>query len=344
MRDVPAEVRATWPDPDYDSPVRRGSTLIVVETCLVSLALLTLLARMYVRLVVVKACGPDDWIMVVAMAFTVGVTVCAILLDQLYGWNVHIWDLSIAEAVKGRQVSLAAQTLFLFSSGLPKVSILVTYSRIAPKSVWLLRATRFLIVWVTMIICIFFVVIWTQCTPMKAYWLVGGLQHCSPEGPPVLAQAVATVITDVVVVVLLLPIVLKLHLPRHQRVMLALLFSGGLIVVLASCQRAYWSYYVIEKTYDVTWEGFYLWVWTAVEANLGVICGNAPALRPLYGAVVARCSGRRIGSVASQETHHHSITESTDAPDCGGHGEVVDVKRAESWESYTDIERADAVV
>lgn len=67
MRDVPADVRATWPDPNYDNPVRRGSALVVVETCLVSLALLTLLARMYVRLVVVKACGPDDWIMVVAM-------------------------------------------------------------------------------------------------------------------------------------------------------------------------------------------------------------------------------------------------------------------------------------
>ncbi|KAH6980524.1 hypothetical protein EDB80DRAFT_826001 [Ilyonectria destructans] len=343
MRDVPAEVRATWPDPDYDSPVRRGSTLIVVETCLVSLALLTLLARMYVRLVVVKACGPDDWIMVAAMAFTVGVTVCAVLLDRQYGWNVHIWDLKIAEAVKGRQVSLAAQTLFLFSSGLAKVSILVTYSRIAPTSVWLVRATRFLIVWVTMLICIFLVVIWTQCAPMKAYWLVGHPQHCSPEGPPALAQAIATVITDVVVVVLPLPIVLKLRLPRHQRVMLALLFSGGLIVVVAGCQRAYWSYYVIEKTYDVTWEGFYLWTWTAVEANLGVICGNAPALRPLYGVVVTRRSGRRIASIASQGTRRHSSTESTAVQDCRGHGEVVDIKREGSWESYTTIDSANAV-
>lgn len=96
-------------------------------------------------------------------AFTVGLTVCAILLDQLYGWNVHIWDLGIAEASKGRQVSLTAQTLFLLSSGLPKVSVLVTYSRIAPKSLWLFRMSRFLIVWVMMLICIFFVVIWTQC-------------------------------------------------------------------------------------------------------------------------------------------------------------------------------------
>ncbi|KAH7115749.1 hypothetical protein B0J13DRAFT_571819, partial [Dactylonectria estremocensis] len=198
MRDVPAEVRATWPDFDYDSPVQRGSTLIVVETCLVSLALLTLLARIYARLVVVKG-------------------------------------------------------------------------------------------------------VRSRC-PIRAYWLVGHPQHCSPEGPPALqGPGNCHVITDFVVVVLSPPIVMKLHLPRHQRVMLALLFSGGLIVVLVGCQRAYWSYYVIEKTYDVTWEEFYLWIRTTVEANLGVICGNVPALRPLYGVVVTRCSGRRIGSQSNNQ-------------------------------------------
>ena len=38
---------------------------------------------------------------------------------------------------------------------------------------------------------------------------------------------------------------------------------------------------VFVETYDVTWEGFWMWVWAAVECNLGVICGCVPALRPL---------------------------------------------------------------
>ncbi|KAH7110482.1 hypothetical protein EDB81DRAFT_954082 [Dactylonectria macrodidyma] len=293
MRDVPAEVRATWRDPDYDSPVRRGSTLIVVETCLVSLALLTLLARVYARLVVVKglavrvltsrlrrrACVGADETTFSLQAFTVGVTVCAVLLDQLYGWNVHIWDLSIAEAVKGRQVSLAAQRLFLFSSGLPKVSILVTRER-----------TQFRVA--------------ASGDPLLNRlgdddYLHFFRRHLDAMRSDKGLLAIATL--SLTSSVLSLPIVMKLHLPRHQRVMLALLFSGGLIVVLAGCQRAYWSYYVIEKTYDVTWEEFYLWIRTAVEANLGVICGNAPALRPLYGVVVARRSGRRIGSQSNNQ-------------------------------------------
>lgn len=45
--------------------------------------------------------------------------------------------------------------------------------------------------------------------------------------------------------------------------------------------RLYWVVSVTLYTYDVTWEGFQLWIWTAVEVNLGVVCGCAPMLRPL---------------------------------------------------------------
>lgn len=38
---------------------------------------------------------------------------------------------------------------------------------------------------------------------------------------------------------------------------------------------------VVYDTYDVTWDGFDLWIWTAVEVNLGVICGCVPSLKPL---------------------------------------------------------------
>jgi hypothetical protein len=63
---------------------------------------------------------------------------------------------------------------------------------------------------------------------------------------------------------------------------LIVVFSLGLVVVFAASMRAYYTHYVTDETYDVTWQGFHLWIWTAVEANLGVICGSVPALRPLF--------------------------------------------------------------
>lgn len=35
-------------------------------------------------------------------------------------------------------------------------------------------------------------------------------------------------------------------------------------------------------TYDVPWYAYYGWVWTALEAQLGVICASAPALKIFF--------------------------------------------------------------
>ncbi|KAH7171481.1 hypothetical protein EDB81DRAFT_198888 [Dactylonectria macrodidyma] len=285
MRNPPASVIASWPAANYDDPISRGPALLIVELTIASIAIVTLIARLYVRIFKVNKSGLDDWLMLAAMIFGIGVTICVILSAQMYGWNIHVWDLKPSQAVKGRQVSIAAQTLFLFSSGLAKDSILVSYLRIAPKGSLLRRATYASIVLVTTLIFVFLITLWTQCRPMKSYWTLTGHEDCSAEGPPVLGQAITTVATDLLVCALPIPTLLKLKLPLSQRIALIVLFSLGIVVVFAASMRAYWSHYVTEETYDVTWEGFYLWIWTAVEANLGVICGSIPALRPLFRTI-----------------------------------------------------------
>ena len=90
-------------------------------------------------------------------------TISIILSDQLYGWNVHIWDLRPDQNVQGRQSSLAVQGTFIFASGLAKASILVSYLRIAPCDSHFRRMTQVTIWLVATLIIIFFTVLWTQC-------------------------------------------------------------------------------------------------------------------------------------------------------------------------------------
>jgi hypothetical protein len=84
------------------------------------------------------------------------------------------------------------------------------------------------------------------------------------------------------VYVLPLPTLRSLNLPKRQRVALIIVFSLGFVVVFAGCMRTYWVVEVVNDTYDVTWNGFCMWFWVAVEVNLGVICGCVPTLRPLF--------------------------------------------------------------
>lgn len=68
MRNPPPSVIASWPTPNYVNPVSRGPALLIVELTIGSIAIVTLLARLYVRIFKVNKSGLDDWLMLAAMA------------------------------------------------------------------------------------------------------------------------------------------------------------------------------------------------------------------------------------------------------------------------------------
>lgn len=67
MRNPPPSVIASWPTANYVNPVSRGPALLIVELTIGSIAIVTLLARLYVRIFKVNKSGLDDWLMLAAM-------------------------------------------------------------------------------------------------------------------------------------------------------------------------------------------------------------------------------------------------------------------------------------
>ncbi|KXH31597.1 hypothetical protein CSAL01_04594 [Colletotrichum salicis] len=236
MRFPPAEIILLWPAPNYVDPVQRGPALLIIELTSLSVALICLALRLYVRLFMIRRSWWDDWLMVAAVIFCISVTVCVIL-----------------------------------ETGPP-----------APLGSWFRKLT-----WVTMgfvfaLMWIFLIALWTQCLPAWHYWdLFVQNRNCIDEWPPLAGQTITTVLTDFAVYILPMPTLFKLRLPTMQRLILIVLFSLGTVVVVAGIMRTYWAHFVEKETYDVTWDGFELWIWTALEANLAVVCGCVPVLRRL---------------------------------------------------------------
>ncbi|KAI8188141.1 Satratoxin biosynthesis SC1 cluster protein 4 [Colletotrichum sp. SAR 10_75] len=252
MRIPPISVILAWPRPNYTNPETKGPGLMIIELVFLLMALTCLGLRMYVRLVMIRKTWWDDWLMVGAM------------------------------------ISMAAQTLFLFASGLSKLSILCSYLRIAAPGTWFSRLTWVTGILVFLLTWIFMIVLWTQCAPIWHYWtLFADWGNCIPEWPPLAGQGITTVMTDIAVYLLPMPTLFRLQMPMIQRISLAALFGLGLLVVIAGIMRTYWVLYVEityveDPSYDLTWDSYNIWIWTALEANFAIICGCAPAIRRLF--------------------------------------------------------------
>ena len=86
-----------------------------------------------------------------------------ILATQRFGWNIHIWDLTVDCGQLGRKASIAAQTLYLLASTMIKASILVQYLRLVPIECWFRRLTWVCLAFVALTAVTFLVVVWVQC-------------------------------------------------------------------------------------------------------------------------------------------------------------------------------------
>jgi hypothetical protein len=87
MQLPPADVLLSWPTPNYDNPVTRGPALVIVNSIFISLATITVAARIYTRIVIKRWFGIDDVFILLALLFTLGLTAVVILANQRFGWN-----------------------------------------------------------------------------------------------------------------------------------------------------------------------------------------------------------------------------------------------------------------
>lgn len=201
MRSPPLAVLATWPESNYHSPDTRGPAVLVVEMVLLPLAVLAVAGRMYARAFVLKRMWLDDWLMLLSVvrappllhpppyasearfiivsdrqietdksvspphqqALCIGLTVDVILATQQFGWNIHIWDVTVTSGQRGRMASIAAQTLYLMASTTIKTAILVQYLRLVPLKGWFRRMTWLSLAFVVLTATSFILVVWLQC-------------------------------------------------------------------------------------------------------------------------------------------------------------------------------------
>ncbi|PSN60475.1 hypothetical protein BS50DRAFT_446649, partial [Corynespora cassiicola Philippines] len=288
MRFFPNEVILSWPTPNYVDPVTRGDAIFYVNSIFITVVVIICILRLYTRFFIKHWLGADDAFITIALILDVGLTSCVMLAFQRYGWNRHVYDIPVTVWVPTAKVLFAAKLMFVLTTGTTRLSLFALYYRlcygITSRSYrWFLHAnTAFTVA--SMISFIIPGIL--DCIPVEDYWSFSAdPNNCVDEGAALVASGAITSFSDFLCTIFPIPIVLKLNLPLRQRVALAVLFSLGFVVTGAGIVRCYYSYQSLIAEYDVTWYGYPLWIATAIEVHLGIICASVPPLRPLLSKI-----------------------------------------------------------
>ncbi|KAL9630232.1 MAG: hypothetical protein Q9164_006526, partial [Protoblastenia rupestris] len=264
----------------------RTTELRVIYITLIPLSVIAVLLRFLSRRLAKTRLWWDDWLAVVALIFSLGLIV-DLLLAVDHGLGKHAEYAGMANIIYGAKVLIAAELIYQLSMSCIKISILLFYYRLFRVN------TRFVIaVWVmaTVTACWYFTstfVIIFQCFPVHYMWdrkIPGG--QCIPQEALWIGSSVTSLLTDVAILCLPMPMIWNLRIPMKQKVALAGVFLLGAFVCVTSIIRLTT---IDELTLtDPTYTDVPSAIWTPVECSVAVISACLPVMKPLFRTFLDR--------------------------------------------------------
>lgn len=171
-----------------------------------------------------------------------------------------------------------AQVVYKAAINLTKCCIILLYLRIFNKVRWFrwsccgLLASVGIYCFASVIATIF------QCNPVVRAFDKSIDGTCIDNSQFWYANAGFSIATDIIILLLPMPLVYQLHVPIAQKLALVGVFGLGIFVVVTSCLRIT-TLDILATTPDTTYDIENV-MWTIIEPNVAVICANLPILRP----------------------------------------------------------------
>ncbi|KAJ5483430.1 hypothetical protein N7530_002676 [Penicillium desertorum] len=296
--------------------VNQGPRIIIATAITTVAALITVLARFYVRVFLIRNVGWDDY----TMALTMLLSVCgfAIIVPEVkYGAGRHVVYVQDT-AVTAMHLNYATQGIYMWAIGLVKISIGLFLLRFAPRKgykvfIWVV------IVLMTLYTAICFLTLIFQCQDIRSNWDSSVKSKCfTPKQLLTLSytNTALNILTDLIFAVL--PVFMLRHLQVNRRVKASLICILGLGIF--ACAAAFVKLSILPnygRTGDFLWDYTNLTIWVVTECNTGIMAGTLPTLKPLFKRFLGTYGSQSKTSreyPGSKKYKMHSMSRSRGAP------------------------------
>ncbi|KAI2606762.1 hypothetical protein GGR54DRAFT_408126 [Hypoxylon sp. NC1633] len=254
---------------------RSRDTIIAVVLCIVS-ATTAVSLRLYTRYFIQRRFGADDYLVLTG---TLGMIANGViqLVFLNYGLGAHYWDLT-----DERQfwkmfyvLSISYNTTLL----LIKFALFCQYYRLIQEVSYYRRLYLSIMAVVGgWVIAQEFILIF-PCTPIHMYWDHEASGTCLDGTLTGWMNGIGNLITDVIILVLPIPVVWRLNLKSGKRWAVIAIFALGFFTCIVSiCRLVFFATLGSDFSYDVVTVA----AWGEAEAASGLICSSLMSLGPLF--------------------------------------------------------------
>ncbi|EXK76372.1 hypothetical protein FOQG_18886 [Fusarium oxysporum f. sp. raphani 54005] len=306
--------------PSFDHPEYSGQPVVVANIACLALATSVCALRLFTKLKIVRTVDYSDYL--IAPAWISAAAFASVNIIQCsYGLGVHMWNVPIVKfSPTFLQLQITTQALYCVSMMFTKLSFLAVYLRISPSRrfravVCLLMAVVAGYSFSAVLVAIF------QCHPVEMAWdITISDGSCIDRMAYFIAILALNVTTDLFMLVLPIPMLWKVKMPKRQKLGLIGIFMTGSFVCVVGFLRIK-SLVSLMGLNDLTWHLVDGYVWVVIEMNTGIICACLPFMKPFLKQVFPRVFGSSLGS-----SYRQSSTGQSRAVTLQGHVMELDNK------------------
>ncbi|KAL4926604.1 putative integral membrane protein (Pth11) [Aspergillus undulatus] len=270
--------------PDPNDHISRVITLCITFP---SVALLFVAARFHVRIWVKKNVWVDDYAALFSAILAMAYAGLAVAQTR---WGLGISSEYFPEEndVPFAKMQYAGGPVYTLALLGFKISLLASYLRIGG----FVHSYRMVIL-VAIVACtcnqlIFTIVLSCGCRPIARQWDPSIPGTCINTVASYYGLAITSLVFDVVIIALPLPILAKLQLKLRQKILLGVLFGLGFFVTIIQIIRM-----LTVKNLQTYANSEAIIIWSVAEISLGVIISCVPTYGPYFRSFKMNISGYR---------------------------------------------------
>ncbi|OTA03472.1 PTH11-like G-protein-coupled receptor [Trichoderma parareesei] len=253
-------------------------TIVIICAVLSFFSILIVGTRLYIRYHARGLAG-DDWMAALSVVFALIYSILCIVQTR-YGLGLPIKDRPAASLIPYTRVNFAGRPIYQLGISFFKIALLISYLRLLKGTD---QNTYRKVVFATILVvflghlgCALSLIF--ACHPVDKSWNPLKAGTCLPAGPSFTAYAVVTIVSDIIVAIIPLPVLLKLNVQLGKKVGLIGIFLLGLFTTICSILR----YTQINRISNGDGNSTMLVLWGTIEFNVGNMVSSLPFLAPVF--------------------------------------------------------------